>query len=86
MVGICVCAVPQADAVVSRGPGARVPAGERAEDGARAARTPLGGGPAQPGRPLLPRVRCVPRRTGLPRIPDHVPDSERRDECRRRVK
>ena len=42
---------------MSRDAGARVPTGQRYEDGARAARTPQRGGHALQRGPVLPRVR-----------------------------
>ena len=46
------------------GPGQVVPAVQRDEDGARAARTPLGRRPPLRRGTLLPGIRRLPRRTG----------------------
>jgi hypothetical protein len=56
--------LPQATSPVPRGARKVVPAVQRHEDGARAARTPLGRGPALRRGPLVPGVRRVPRGTG----------------------
>ena len=47
-----------------RGPGQVVPAVQRDEDGARAARAPQRGGQTQCGRPLIPGVCHLQGRAG----------------------
>ena len=54
----------QTTASVSGGAGQVVPAVQRDEDGARAARPPLGRRPPLRRRTLLPGVRRLPRRAG----------------------
>ena len=54
----------QTTASVSGGAGQVVPAVQRDEDGARAARPPLGRRPPLRRRTLLPGIRRLPRRTG----------------------
>lgn len=68
----------QALASVPRDVGQVVPPVQRDEDGARPSRPPLGGGQAVGGRPVLPRVRRVQGRAGVPRVLHHLPDRQTR--------